>query len=181
MTNSGSELNRRFEFPEPPALIRPPRMSIPEGLSSGQRSEAPATKFMHEIVPESHPEHGFSKDPHWVIVCSSVGVMNEMKMKTASGMLRMHRDGVWLHGVEDPYEGEQCSWNEVQEQSLALGARAISLFQLEGQPFVIWSVFSSPGMPSLRFLMNGVEFTYEYSQGYPAEALFENVEFPLEN
>jgi len=34
---------------------------------------------------------------------------------------------------------------------------------------------------SLRFLVNGVEFTYAYSQGYPAEALFENVEFPLEN
>ncbi len=179
MTYPDAESNRLPELPEPPSLIRPPRMSIPASLRSGQRSEAPATKIMHEIVRECDLLHDVDAAPHWVITCASGAVMKAMNVEAYDVLLRMHRARIWLHGVEDPYEGEKCSWDEVQEQSLALGGRVISLFQYEGQPFVAWTVFSSPGMASLRFLMHGIEFTYEHSQGYPAEVRFESVEFPL--
>ena len=63
--------------------------------------------------------------------------------KNVVSLLRLHSHGIWRLGVPDPESpvtDRDITFEEIQETSLLLGARVVSLYEWGSENIVVWSV-----------------------------------------
>ena len=163
----------------PPAMVPAPVLVHPDDLAPDVGVDAPGTVVIPNIVEQNGTP--YTEHPHRLIMCTTPGLRSLIFPNECESLVKQHKQGVMIHGVEDPFAGQECSWEETQFRNLARGNRVISLFVVADECIAIWTCFSAPRVASLRFAMLGSELAHEYSHGFPVEMRFESVEFPLRN
>ena len=163
----------------PPAMVPAPVLVHPDDLAPAGGGDAPGTVVFPNIVEQNGTP--YTEHPHRLIMCTTPGLRLRIFPNECESLVKQHKQGVMIHGVEDPFAGQECSWEETQFRNLARGNRVISLFVVADECIAIWTCFSAPRVASLRFAMLGSELAHEYSHGFPVEKRFENVEFPPGN
>jgi len=163
----------------PAAMVPAPVLVHPDDLAPAGGVDAPGTA----VIPYIAEQNGtpYTEHPHRLIMCTTPRLRSLIFPNECESLVQQHKQGVMIHGVEDPFAGQECSWEETQFRNLARGNRVISLFVVADECIAIWTCFSAPRVASLRFAMLGSELAHEYSHGFPVEKRFENVEFPPGN
>ena len=89
-------------------------------------------------------------------------------------MVGIHKCGVMLCGVVDPYEGQAVSWQDEQLAKRNRGERAISLLGYDvDYCLAVWSIHSPVESTRIYFVMIGSELSYEYSDDFSMEERIE--------
>jgi len=166
-------------FGDPWTVVTPPRMSRRLGLQPGECSDVRPTLVFPAVVDQDGTPH--TEHPHRLLHCPSLATMRASSYRFGR-FVKLHKEGNYLWAVHEPFTDGQMLWDERQTRALHAGERVISFIGLRRTGVVVvWTCFSEPFVPKYRFVMNRIEFEYEYYHNFPVEKYVDslNLKFPL--